>query len=212
MGATLHYIHDPLCGWCYGAAPLVTAAETVPGLEVALHGGGLFPQPTKLPAEMRAYIRQADARVAAMSGQPYGAAYLEGLLDDPDLILDSRPPIAAVLAARAVDPALELPMLRAIQRGHWVEGLRVIEPAVLDALAQRIGLPPDAFAAARAQVPVDAHIGATQRLMGRVGAGGFPTFVLEVAEQLLPVPHQRFATAPATFADWLTEELRSRAA
>lgn len=25
--ATLHYIHDPLCGWCYGAAPLVKAAR-----------------------------------------------------------------------------------------------------------------------------------------------------------------------------------------
>ena len=23
--ATLHYIHDPLCGWCYGAAGLVAA-------------------------------------------------------------------------------------------------------------------------------------------------------------------------------------------
>jgi putative protein-disulfide isomerase len=27
---TLHYIFDPLCGWCYGAAPLVAAARTVP--------------------------------------------------------------------------------------------------------------------------------------------------------------------------------------
>lgn len=24
--AVLHYIYDPLCGWCYGAAPLVRAA------------------------------------------------------------------------------------------------------------------------------------------------------------------------------------------
>ena len=27
----LHYIYDPLCGWCYGAAPLVEAARAVPG-------------------------------------------------------------------------------------------------------------------------------------------------------------------------------------
>ncbi|MEG1327174.1 MAG: DsbA family protein, partial [Janthinobacterium sp.] len=27
---TLHYIFDPLCGWCYGAAPLVEAARAVP--------------------------------------------------------------------------------------------------------------------------------------------------------------------------------------
>ena len=23
----LHYIYDPLCGWCYGAKPLVQAAQ-----------------------------------------------------------------------------------------------------------------------------------------------------------------------------------------
>ena len=27
--ATLHYIYDPLCGWCYGAKPLVQAAQAV---------------------------------------------------------------------------------------------------------------------------------------------------------------------------------------
>ena len=26
MSATLHYVYDPLCGWCYGAEPLVWAA------------------------------------------------------------------------------------------------------------------------------------------------------------------------------------------
>ena len=25
--ATLHYIYDPLCGWCYGAKPLIQAAQ-----------------------------------------------------------------------------------------------------------------------------------------------------------------------------------------
>lgn len=25
--ATLHYFHDPFCGWCYGAAPLVAACS-----------------------------------------------------------------------------------------------------------------------------------------------------------------------------------------
>jgi len=40
MVATLHYFHDPLCGWCYAAAPLVTAAAAVPGVALKLHGGG----------------------------------------------------------------------------------------------------------------------------------------------------------------------------
>ena len=43
--AVLHYLYDPLCGWCYGAEPLVDAARSVQGLEVRLHAGGLWPVP-----------------------------------------------------------------------------------------------------------------------------------------------------------------------
>ena len=32
--ATLHYIYDPLCGWCYGSAPLVKAAREIGGLRM----------------------------------------------------------------------------------------------------------------------------------------------------------------------------------
>ena len=39
---TLHYVYDPLCGWCYGAAPLLRAAAGIPGLRIALHAGGLW--------------------------------------------------------------------------------------------------------------------------------------------------------------------------
>ena len=31
--AVLHYIHDPLCGWCYAASPLVAAARQMPAME-----------------------------------------------------------------------------------------------------------------------------------------------------------------------------------
>ncbi len=40
--AVIHYWYDPLCGWCYGAAPLLQVAGEIPGLRIALHGGGLF--------------------------------------------------------------------------------------------------------------------------------------------------------------------------
>ena len=78
MNAVLHYIYDPLCGWCYGAEPLVWAAAKVDGLALRMHAGGLWPQPTRLPNQTRRYIAQADARVGQMSGQPYGEPYLNG--------------------------------------------------------------------------------------------------------------------------------------
>ncbi|WP_419895930.1 DsbA family protein [Roseomonas sp. USHLN139] len=180
---TLHYIHDPLCGWCYAASPLVAAAAALPGMIVALHGGGLWDPPTGLPPAKRSMIAAADARIAQLSGQVFGAAYLEGLLQDPATVFDSRPVTAALLAAGEQ----ALPMLRLIQTAHYVEGLRVVEPEVLAGLAARLGV--DGFAARLSAVDVDGHIAATRRLMQRIGAGGFPTFLLESEAGLRPVPH-----------------------
>src|SRR5690606_17063970 len=210
MTAQLHYIYDPLCGWCYGAEPLVHAAAGVEGLDLELHGGGLWPQPTRLPAEMRRYIRHADARVGAISGQPYGAPYLEGLLDDPELTLHSRPTIAAVLAAGAIDPAKALPMLSGIQHAHYERGLHVIRPDVLIAIAAECGLDRDAFAAALDRVDADAHIAETRRLMDRVGAPGLPTMLLTIDGEWHAVPHNRFSGDGAGFAAWLRKQLSAK--
>lgn len=209
MSAVLHYIYDPLCGWCYGAEPLVWAAKDVKGLSIAMHAGGLWPQPTRLPEHTRQYIKQADARVGQMSGQPYGEAYLNGLLLDPDLVLESRPVIAAVLAAQALDPSKGLAMLRAIQHAHYEHGQHVVRDETLRDIAAEIGLDPAAFAAERAKVPVDAHMAASQELMNNVGARGFPTFVLQVGTDWFAVPHSRFASTPAKFAEWLDGQMRA---
>jgi len=205
MSATLHFIYDPLCGWCYCVEPLVRAAEAVEGLEIRLHGGGLWPEPTRLPAQTRAYIREADGRAAAISGQPYGQPYLEGLLDDPTLTLESRPTTAAVLAAESLEPGKGLEMLRAIQHAHYERGLKVVEADVLRQLATEIGLDAAAFDAAIGEVGVDTHITNSRRFMQQIGAGGFPAFVLQIGDQWYAVPHQQYSSNAAGFGEWLSQ-------
>ena len=39
---TLHYVFDPLCGWCYGAAAAVAALGKAPEVELRLLPSGLF--------------------------------------------------------------------------------------------------------------------------------------------------------------------------
>jgi putative protein-disulfide isomerase len=209
MNAVLHYLYDPLCGWCYGAEPLVAAAADVDGLTLRLHAGGLWPQPTRLPDHLRRYIQQADARVGQMSGQPYGDAYLNGLLFDPELVLESRPVIAAVLAAQTVDPSKALPMLRGIQHAHYERGLHVVRAETLRQVAAEIGLDAAKFEQALRAVPVDEHIAESQELMNNVGAQGFPTFVLQIGDDWFAVPHGRFASTPGKFAEWLDGQLKA---
>ncbi len=210
MNATLHYLYDPLCGWCYGAEPLAAAAANVVGLTLRLHAGALWPQPTRLPEETRRYIQQADMRIAQMSGQPFGTAYLHELLQDPALVLDSRPVIAAVLAAQSLDATKALPMLRGIQHAHYERGRHVVEEATLIDIAASIGLDAAAFTAALHEVPVDSHIAESREFMNNIGAQGFPTFVLQIGADWFGVPHGRFAAAPAKFAEWLEAQLRAR--
>jgi putative protein-disulfide isomerase len=209
MPAVLHYIYDPLCGWCYGAEPLAWAASSVDELAFDMHAGGLWPQPTRLPDSTRRYIQQADARVAQTSGQPYGEPYLNGLLLDPTMTLDSRPTTAAVLAAASLDPSKGLAMLKGIQHAHYEDGRRVVEPDVLEDVAAGLGFDRAKFAEAMRSAPVDEHIEESRRLMGALGAQGFPFFALQVGDDWYPVPHGRFASSPAQFHDWLGDQVQA---
>ncbi len=190
---TLHYIFDPLCGWCYGAAPLVEAARAVPGLDIALHGGGMMTGGNRQPVtdRLRRYVMPHDERIAGLTGQPFGDDYFNGLLRDEGAVFDSEPPTTAILAAQTL-AGRGLDLLKRIQRAHYVQGLRIADPAVLQSLAADIGLDPEAFRAAYAAAQgaeTAAHIAASRKLLAQVGGSGFPTLALEragVCETLEP--------------------------
>ncbi|WP_419825161.1 DsbA family protein [Sphingomonas sp.] len=201
-GPLLHYIYDPLCGWCYAATPMVDAAAAA-GIVLSLHGGGLWDAPTRLARDKLAYIRQSDARIGALTGQWFGDEYLNGLLGDDATVFWSQPTIAAVLAAGEVEPGAERRMLHAIQKAHYLAGLRVVEPDVLVGVAADIGLDRAAFPAAFAPDAAAEHINHTRGFMTRSGLRGFPGFVLENGAELVRVPHEDFYARPDAFVQAL---------
>jgi putative protein-disulfide isomerase len=200
----LHYIHDPLCGWCYAAAPLLAAAATQPDVELHLYGGALWPRPTVLPPPVREQIRAADQRITTLTGQPFGREYHEGLLMSDELVLESRPVLAAVLAAKAIDPASELRMLEAIQRANYVEARHVVREATLLELATELGLDPARFHTELQRAPVADHVREARALMARTDTGGYPAAFVEGADgTLVPVPPQHSLGRPAHFVQAL---------
>jgi putative protein-disulfide isomerase len=187
----LHYIFDPLCGWCYAVAPLVDAARALPELSVAFHAGGMLAGSNRRPItpQWRDYVMPHDERIAALSGQPFGAAYFEGLLRDTTAIMDSEPPITAILAAEALD-GRGLDMIHRQQRAHYEEGRRIADHDVLVSLAVELGLDAQAFTAEFERASGKAthdHIAASRALLARTGARGFPTFAVERADGALAV-------------------------
>ncbi|OWY28598.1 DsbA family protein [Herbaspirillum robiniae] len=206
----LHYIHDPLCGWCYGAAPLVAAARGV--LPVQAHGGGMMAgrNRRKVDAELRNYVMPHDRRIAQMTGQVFGEPYFNGLLTDTTAVFDSAPPIAAVLAVQAVKgDAAGLDMLAAIQRAHYQDGRRISDESTLSALAGVLGVDAAAFAQAMRKIEAEElarHIEASRALLNYVGGRGFPTFVLQRGDALEVLDAGMWLGRPEEWAQFLRQE------
>lgn len=180
---TLHYIFDPLCGWCYGVAPLVKAARAIKGLSIALHGGGMMVGNHRrtIDAQWRGHVIEHDARIAAMTGQPFGDAYINGLLLDTTAVMDSAPPTCAILAAQKL-AGRGLDMLHLIQVAHYQHGKRVADLPVLEALALELGLSAPPFSAEMQAIDgeiLNQHIAESRALLAQLGGRGFPTFALE---------------------------------
>ncbi|AMO99094.1 DSBA-like thioredoxin domain protein [Collimonas arenae] len=192
----LHYIYDPMCGWCYGAAPLLQAARQIDGLSIVLHGGGMMTGSNRrqVSAALRNYVMQHDHRIAAMTGQVFGDDYFNGLLLDTTATFDSEPPITAILAADAVS-GQGLELLERIQQAHYVEGRRVADLAVLRDLAVAVGMEPTQFDRAFAELSgatTQAHIARSRSLLTQVGGQGFPTFALQRGERIEVLDTGRF--------------------
>jgi len=207
----LHYIYDPLCGWCYGAKPLVQAAQAV--LPVIAHGGGMMTGANRqrVSPRLRDYVMPHDRRIAEYTGQPFGEAYFEGLLRDETAVFDSAPPIAAVLAAQQI-AGRGLELLGRLQSAHYVEGRRIADEAVLIELAKDIGLEAEAFQSAFENADTDRHIKASRALLASVGGHGFPTFALEQDGQFTLIDISPWLGKPQAFAAWLSQSLPADAA
>lgn len=209
----LHYIYDPLCGWCYGAAPLVKAARAE--LRVIPHGGGMMTgaRRQKVTPQLREFIKPHDVKIAQLSGQPFGENYVDGLLCDTNAIFDSEPPTAAMLSAEMLS-GCGLDMLAQLQIAHYVEGRRIADIDVLVEVATKLGLDTTRFAntlESQLGEAVQAHVQKTRAFMASVGAQGFPSFVLEDKGEFQIVDVSPYLGRPLDLQTWLRSHRLERA-
>jgi putative protein-disulfide isomerase len=207
MDKTLHYLFDPLCGWCYGTAPVVAAAQEAPGVRVELHPTGLFSGPGARPMDdaFAAFAWSNDQRIARLTGQRFTEAYRHQVLGDRQGLLDSGPATVALTAVRLTEPARELEALKAIQNARYVSGSDVTSLAVLAKLLEGLAL--GAAAARIAHPDADllaanqARTARAQALMREVGARGVPTLIVESGEKRRVLDHTAaYANAQAVVA------------
>src|SRR3954454_22236274 len=124
MSKTLHYVFDPLCGWCHGAGATVSALAGHPEIKLHLMPSGLFSGEGARPMDdaFAAYAWSNDQRIERMTGQRFTEHYRQRVLGDRQRLFDSGPATVALTAVSLTHPARELEALEAIQHARYVDG------------------------------------------------------------------------------------------
>ena len=183
----LLYLHDPLCGWCYGMSPVINRvqAEFAGRVDVSVLCGGMVVGARATPiAETWGYIKNALFDVEKATGVQFGPAF-KALAEEGRYVYDSEPPCRAIVAFRQFthDPARAVAFAHAVQTALFCDGHDLNDAATYSQL-----LAPFKVAAADFQrlftAPETAR--ATQQgfaAVARIGVRGFPTSVLRLGEQ-----------------------------
>jgi Predicted protein-disulfide isomerase len=207
--STLHYFYDPFCGWCYGAAPIISVADSIDELTIKPHGIGMLSgsKSKMMSPEWRDFVRPHETRIHALSGQEFGEAYTAGLQERQDVLLDSSRPIAAMLTAQALSGD-GIPMLKRLQKGYYVEGKVITDPDVIADLAEELGFEKQVFIKQYQKMladGVDAHIQESHLGMAEAGKQGVPAFILEHNGKYHELPFGHFISRP----EKITEAIRA---
>lgn len=169
---TFTIIYDTYCGWCYGAAPVLEALVRTGKAE--LYHRYLFQGPNayRMGDGFGTQAAVINARIHALTGQPFGATYKSNILQSEDEVLESGLSAQAAFLIHHRGPEIELKLARSLQHGYFVEGRSTQDVAfVTEALAklglnsQRLGAP-DVIDGARARAADAEQI---NRLAGSTG-------------------------------------------
>jgi putative protein-disulfide isomerase len=185
---TLYYVHDPMCSWCWAFRPtLLKLREALSeGIEYRQLLGGLAPdtdQPMDpaLQQQLQETWRRIQKKLPATSfnfdfwvkAQPRRATY---------------PACRGVIAARRLDPAMENPMILAIQQAYYLHSQNPSDDAVLIQLANEIGLPGERFAELLQNPQTQTLLEDEIEQARHMGARSFPSLVLQQGMGYWPIP------------------------
>ncbi len=208
----LLYIHDPLCGWCYGMSPVINRvqAEFAGRLDVSVLCGGMAVGERATPiAEGWGYIKNALGDVERATGVQFGGAF-KALAEAGTYLYDSEPPSRAIVAFRQItqEPARTVAFAHAVQVALFRDGLDLNNAAAYDAILPSFGVSPAEF---QRQWATPETARATQQefaAVTRIGVQGFPTAVLRIGEQgyVLARGYQPYEQVRAGLEQLLREE------
>lgn len=186
MRTTVTYLFDPLCGWCYGAAPVIGQLAQHPDIQLALAPTGLFAgSGQRMDAAFAEYAWANDQRIAGLTGQLFTEAYRQNVLGRTGSSFDSSAMTLALTAVAESEPVRELEVLRVLQETRYVDGLDTGSAQVVEAVLRRMGLDGVADQVAAPDLALRernaSRLQQARRLMRSLGSQGVPGLVVHGA-------------------------------
>lgn len=186
--ARLSYLFDPLCGWCYAAAPALKRVAEIHGDRLRLMPTGLFVEPRPVAA-IADHAYKNDSRIQNLTGQPFTEGYHQGVMRARGGVFSSMALTRALVALGQIDPVLEPRFLHAAQTARYVGGHDTSRADVVAGIAlqvarlSHIGVDQAGFLARitddpALEVETDRRIAEGQALMSTLGIRGVPQLIV----------------------------------
>ena len=181
MNATLLYIADPMCSWCWGFRTVrdrVLAAMPV-GTPLRYVMGGLAPDSADPMDEgTEGYVRQAWKTVE----QTTGASFNWKFWDDCQPRRSTYPACRAVLLAESLSEGAGSLMFDRIQEAYYQEARNPSDTETLVALGRELGLTGDTFERELDSPATQALLQADLEFRTSLNVYSFPTLILKSGE------------------------------
>ncbi|MFW2372552.1 MAG: DsbA family protein [Gammaproteobacteria bacterium] len=177
--ATLYYIHDPMCSWCWGFRPVwQQVLEKLPKqIKVQYVLGGLAPDSdAAMPQDMQLSIAATWQMIQKeIPGTQFNFDFWNHCLPRRS----TYPACRAVIAATKQNPAAETEMLLAIQQAYYLRAENPSDYPTLIDLAEPIGLDKEQFASDILSDEVEQILQQNIKLAHSMYVYSFPSLILE---------------------------------
>ena len=184
MDATLIYVHDPMCSWCWGFEPtrrkfFAAVAERLPIRRLV---GGLAPDSdVPMAEEMRSMLQQTWQRIQqTIPGTEFNFDFWQVCTPRRSTYPANR----AVLAARQQGEDYDPAMTHRIQQAYYLEARNPSDNDTLIELAKDIGLDSEQFASDLVSENIESQLVNEIQTSRSLGINGFPSLALIRGQQL----------------------------
>lgn len=188
MKATLYYVHDPMCSWCWGFSRTFNELLNNLPKEVEVHrllGGLAADSDTPMPLNMQEHIKSNWLRIEdTISGVKFNFDFWRKNIPRRS----TYPACRAVIAARLQGDSYDVKMTKVIQQAYYQEARNPSDNSTLIELAKDLNIDSDKFEGDLNSNKVQETLSSEIYLARELFAESFPSLLLSIGDEIYPIP------------------------